>query len=47
MIVAIIILTALLFFQFITAIKWDCIGLGFMFGMEIILFVYIMINYQF
>lgn len=45
MMIAIIILTALLFFQFIAAIKWDCIGLGFMFGVEIILFAYIAKNF--
>lgn len=39
--VAIIILTALLSFQFVSAIERDCIGLGLMFGVEIILFAYI------
>lgn len=39
--VAIIILTALLSFQFVSAIERDCMGLGLMFGVEIILFAYI------
>lgn len=39
--VAIIILTALLSFQFVSAIERDCLGLGLMFGVEIILFAYI------
>lgn len=34
--VAIIILTALLSFQFVSAIERDCLGLGLMFGVEII-----------
>lgn len=41
MMVAIIILTALLSFQFVSAIERDCMGLALMFGVEIILFAYI------
>lgn len=44
MMVAIIILTALLSFQFVSAIERDCMGLGLMFGVEIILFAYIAKN---
>jgi len=43
--VAIIILTALLSFQFVFAIERDCMGLGLMFGVEIILFAYIAKNF--
>lgn len=43
MMVAIIILTALLSFQFVSAIERDCMGL--MFGVEIILFAYIAKNF--
>lgn len=47
MMVAIIILTALLSFQFVSAIERDCmgLGLGLMFGVEIILFAYIAKNF--
>lgn len=45
MMVAIIILAALLSFQFVSAIKRDCLGLGLMFGVEIILFAYIAKNF--
>lgn len=45
MMVAIIILTALLSFQFVSAIARDCMGLGLMFGVEIILFAYIAKNF--
>lgn len=41
MMVAVIILTALLSFQFVSAIERDCMGLALMFGVEIILFAYI------
>lgn len=47
MVIVIIILTILLSFQFIFAIKWNCMELGLMFGVEIILFAYIMSNCQF
>lgn len=45
MMVAIIILAALLSFQFVAAIEKDCMKLGLMFGVEIILFVYIAKNF--
>ena len=45
MIIAIVILTALLSFQFVSAIERDCLGLGLMFGVEIILFAYIAKNF--
>ncbi len=45
MMVAIIILAALLSFQFVSAIRWDCMKLGLMFGVEIILFAYIAKNF--
>lgn len=45
MMVAIIILAALLSFQFVSAIKRDCMKLGLMFGVEIILFTYIAKNF--
>lgn len=45
MMVAIIILAALLSFQFVSAIKQDCMKLGLMFGVEIILFAYIAKNF--
>lgn len=45
MVIVIIILTTLLSFQFISAIKWNCMGLGLMFGVEIILFAYIAKNF--
>ena len=45
MIIAIIILTALLSFQFVSAIERACLGLGLMFGVEIILFAYIAKNF--
>lgn len=47
MIIAIIILTILLSFQFVSVIDYDCMGLALMFGVEIILFAYIMSNCQF
>lgn len=47
MIVAIIILTALLSFQFVGAIEKDCMGLALMFGVEILLFAFIMQNASF
>lgn len=47
MTIAIIIITILLSFQFVTAIEKDCISLAIMFGVEIILFAYIMSNCQF
>lgn len=47
MMVAVIILTALLSFQFVSAIERDCMNLAVMFGVEIILFAYIMSNCQF
>ena len=45
MMVAIIILAALLSFQFVSAIRWDCMKLGLMFGVEIILFTCIAKNF--
>lgn len=45
MMVAVIILTALLSFQFVSAIERDCMGLALMFGVEIILFAYIAKNF--
>lgn len=45
MMVAIIILTALLSFQFVSAIERDCMRLALMFGVEIILFAYIAKNF--
>lgn len=45
MMVAVIILTALLSFQFVSAIERDCMGLTLMFGVEIILFAYIAKNF--
>ena len=42
---AIVILTALLSFQFVAAMERDCTGLGLMFGVEIILFAYIAKNF--
>lgn len=45
MMVAVIILTALLSFQFVSAIERDCMGLALMFGVEVILFAYIAKNF--
>lgn len=45
MIIAIIVLTALLSFQFVASIERACLGLGLMFGVEIILFAYIAKNF--
>lgn len=47
MTIAIIIITILLSFQFVAAIEKDCMSLTVMFGVEIILFAYIMSNCQF
>lgn len=47
MTIAIIIITILLSFQFVSAIEKDCMSLAVMFCAEIILFVYIMSNCQF
>ena len=47
MTIAIIIITILLSFQFVAAIERDCMNLAVMFGVEIILFAYIMSNCQF
>lgn len=47
MIIAIIIITILLSVQFVAAIEKDCMNLAVMFGVEIILFAYIMSNCQF
>lgn len=47
MVVAIIVLTALLSFQFVSAIEKDCMGLALMFGVEILLFAFIMQNVSF
>lgn len=47
MTIAIIIITILLSFQFVTAIEKNCMSLVVMFGVEIILFAYIMSNCQF
>lgn len=47
MIVAIIILTTLLSFQFVGAIEKDCMELTLMFGVEILLFAFIMQNVSF
>lgn len=47
MTIAIIIITILLSFQFITAIEKNYMSLAVMFGVEIILFAYIMSNCQF
>lgn len=41
----IIVFAALLSFQFVAAIEKDCMKLGFMFGIEIILFAYIAKNF--
>ena len=41
MTIAIIIISILLSFQFVTAIEKDCRSLAVMFGVEIILFAYI------
>ena len=43
----IIVFAALLSFQFVAAIEKDCMSLAVMFGVEIILFAYIMSNCQF
>lgn len=45
MTIAIIIISILLSFQFVTAIEKDCMGLAVMFGVEIILFAYIAKNF--
>lgn len=45
MTIAIIIIIVLLSFQFVSAIDYDCMGLALMFGVEIILFAYIMSNW--
>ena len=47
MTIAIIIITVLLSVQFVAAIEKDCMSLAVMFGVEIILFAYIMSNCQF
>jgi hypothetical protein len=47
MTIAIIIITILLSVQFVAAIEKDCMNLAVMFGVEIILFAYIMSNCQF
>lgn len=47
MTIAIIIITILLSVQFVAAIEKDCMTLAVMFGVEIILFAYIMSNCQF
>lgn len=41
----IIVFAALLSFQFVAAIEKDCMGLGLMFGVEIILFAYVAKNF--
>lgn len=47
MTIAIIIITILLSFQFVIAIEKNYMSLAVMFGVEIILFAYIMSNCQF
>lgn len=47
MTIAIIIITILLSFHFVTAIEKNYMSLAVMFGVEIILFAYIMSNCQF
>lgn len=45
MMFAVIILTTLLSFQFVSAIERDCMELALIFGVEIILFAYIAKNF--